>query len=154
MGRLCIWLTSLPSETQGNEFSCDTLLTAHVSMPFPAFLSAAECWHGCAGAGLERLCMELSSLRFEVQGNEFCTTCLQTSTYTMKNTAKAEKSTMLTWMHSNCNQKSIADQLRGVRHLPLASCCIMQGCCASCNGYGCAVLSRSGILNSTERAEP
>ncbi len=67
------------------------------------------------GAGLGRLCLELTNQGFEVQGNEFSYYMLLTSSFILNNTERAEQWTVFPWMHSNCNQKSIADQLRGVR---------------------------------------
>ena len=67
-----------------------------------------------AGAGLGRLCLELTNLGFEVQGNEFSYYMLLTSSFILNHTERAEQWTVFPWMHSNCNQKSIADQLRGV----------------------------------------
>ena len=66
------------------------------------------------GAGLGRLCLELTNQGFEVQGNEFSYYMLLTSSFILNNTERAEQWTVFPWMHSNCNQKSIADQLRGV----------------------------------------
>lgn len=66
------------------------------------------------GAGLGRLCLELTNQGFEVQGNEFSYYMLLTSSFILNNTGRAEQWTVFPWMHSNCNQKSIADQLRGV----------------------------------------
>ena len=68
----------------------------------------------CTGAGLGRLCLELTNQGFEVQGNEFSYYMLLTSSFILNNTGRAEQWTVFPWMHSNCNQKSIADQLRGV----------------------------------------
>ncbi|KAL3145964.1 hypothetical protein ABBQ38_015324 [Trebouxia sp. C0009 RCD-2024] len=66
------------------------------------------------GAGLGRLCLELTNLGFEVQGNEFSYYMLLTSSFILNNTQRAQQWTVFPWMHSNCNQKSVADQLRGV----------------------------------------
>ena len=81
----------------------------------------------CSGAGLGRLCLELTNLGFEVQGNEFSYYMLLTSSFILNNTERAEQWTVFPWMHSNCNQKSIADQLRGVSLLssPDCSCYVM-----------------------------
>lgn len=74
------------------------------------------------GAGLGRLCLELTKLGFEVQGNEFSYYMLLTSSFILNNTERAEQWTVFPWMHSNCNQKSIADQLRGVHPCPYLCC--------------------------------
>ena len=76
----------------------------------------------CSGAGLGRLCLELTNLGFEVQGNEFSYYMLLTSSFVLNNTERAEQWTVFPWMHSNCNQKSIADQLRGVSLLSSPDC--------------------------------
>lgn len=80
-------------------------------------LSELICLDACAGAGLGRLCLELTNLGFEVQGNEFSYYMLLTSSFILNNSQRAQQWTVFPWMHSNCNQKSVADQLRGVRFL-------------------------------------
>lgn len=86
-------------------------------------------WYiGChAGAGLGRLCLELTNLGFEVQGNEFSYYMLLTSSFILNNTQRAQQWTVFPWMHNNCNQKSIADQLRGVGCLHnISKACILK----------------------------
>lgn len=66
------------------------------------------------GAGLGRLCLELTNLGVEVQGNEFSYYMLLASSFILNSTSRANQWTVFPWLHSNCNQKTNADQLRGV----------------------------------------
>ncbi len=80
----------------------------------PAWVPLCLTYGMYIGAGLGRLCLELTNQGFEVQGNEFSYYMLLTSSFILNNTERAEQWTVFPWMHSNCNQKSIANQLRGV----------------------------------------
>lgn len=82
---------------------------------YPAF-AANELFGRPAGAGLGRLCLELTNLGLEVQGNEFSYYMLLASSFMLNNTSRANQWTVFPWLHSNCNQKSVADQLRGVKN--------------------------------------
>lgn len=66
------------------------------------------------GAGLGRLCLEISRLGYAAQGNEFSYFMLLTSSFVLNCTERAGQFTLHPWMHSCCNQLSDADQMRGV----------------------------------------
>ena len=68
----------------------------------------------CAGAGLGRLCLEVASLGLEAQGNEFSYYMLLASSFVLNQSARAGQWTVFPWLHTNCNQRCIGDQLRGV----------------------------------------
>ncbi|KAL6609686.1 hypothetical protein ACP70R_039655 [Stipagrostis hirtigluma subsp. patula] len=66
------------------------------------------------GAGLGRLALEISSLGFISQGNEFSYYMLICSSFILNHTQEANEWTIYPWIHSNCNSLSDNDQLRPV----------------------------------------
>ncbi|KAJ1698334.1 hypothetical protein LUZ63_006846 [Rhynchospora breviuscula] len=66
------------------------------------------------GAGLGRLALEISSLGFVSQGNEFSYYMMICSSFILNNTREANEWTIYPWIHSNCNSLSTDDQLRPV----------------------------------------
>jgi hypothetical protein len=66
------------------------------------------------GAGLGRLALEISSLGFVSQGNEFSYYMLICSSFILNHTQEANEWTIYPWIHSNCNSLSDNDQLRPV----------------------------------------
>ncbi|KAL5581630.1 hypothetical protein UlMin_014072 [Ulmus minor] len=66
------------------------------------------------GAGLGRLALEISSLGFISQGNEFSYYMMICSSFILNNTQTAGEWTIYPWIHSNCNSLSDSDQLRPV----------------------------------------
>ncbi|XP_057970017.1 uncharacterized protein LOC131159279 isoform X2 [Malania oleifera] len=66
------------------------------------------------GAGLGRLALEISSLGFISQGNEFSYYMMICSSFILNNTQTAGEWTIHPWIHSNCNSLSDDDQLRPV----------------------------------------
>ncbi|KAK9813788.1 hypothetical protein WJX73_009901 [Symbiochloris irregularis] len=69
------------------------------------------------GAGIGRLCVDIASMGFHAQGNEFSYYMLLSSAYVLNHMEKAGQHTIYPWLHSNCNQMSDSDQLRQV-HIP------------------------------------
>ncbi|GBG79387.1 hypothetical protein CBR_g29536 [Chara braunii] len=69
------------------------------------------------GAGLGRLCCEISRLGFVCQGNEFSYYTLVCSSFILNNTSRANEWVLHPWIHSNCNMVSDVHQLRPV-HFP------------------------------------
>ncbi|KAK3138299.1 hypothetical protein QOZ80_5AG0367080 [Eleusine coracana subsp. coracana] len=67
------------------------------------------------GAGLGRLALEISSLGFVSQGNEFSYYMLICSSFILNHTQEANEWTIYPWIHSNCNSLSDNDQLRAVK---------------------------------------
>ncbi|KAI4341895.1 hypothetical protein MLD38_026566 [Melastoma candidum] len=66
------------------------------------------------GAGLGRLALEISSLGFICQGNEFSYYMMICSSFILNNTQEEGEWTIYPWIHSNCNSLSDDDQLRPV----------------------------------------
>ncbi|XP_051114876.1 uncharacterized protein LOC127240317 isoform X2 [Andrographis paniculata] len=66
------------------------------------------------GAGLGRLALEISSLGFVCQGNEFSYYMMICSSFILNHCEVAEEWTIYPWIHSNCNSISDDDQLRPV----------------------------------------
>ncbi|KAJ1263605.1 hypothetical protein BS78_09G198600 [Paspalum vaginatum] len=66
------------------------------------------------GAGLGRLALEISSMGFVSQGNEFSYYMLICSSFILNHTQEANEWTIYPWIHSNCNSLSDNDQLRPV----------------------------------------
>ncbi|XP_062180101.1 uncharacterized protein LOC133884637 isoform X2 [Phragmites australis] len=66
------------------------------------------------GAGLGRLALEISSLGFASQGNEFSYYMLICSSFILNHAQEANEWTIYPWIHSNCNSLSDNDQLRPV----------------------------------------
>jgi carnosine N-methyltransferase len=66
------------------------------------------------GAGLGRLCVEVSAAGFEAQGNEFSYFMLIAASFMLNATACADQWTIHPWVHLTCNNITDADQLRGV----------------------------------------
>ncbi|KQK05468.1 carnosine N-methyltransferase isoform X1 [Brachypodium distachyon] len=66
------------------------------------------------GAGLGRLALEISSLGFVSQGNEFSYYMMVCSSFILNHTQEAYEWTIYPWIHSNCNSLSDNDQLRPV----------------------------------------
>ncbi|EPS70440.1 hypothetical protein M569_04321, partial [Genlisea aurea] len=66
------------------------------------------------GAGLGRLALEISSLGFISQGNEFSYYMMICSSFILNNSSEANEWTIYPWIHSNCNSFSDNDQLRPV----------------------------------------
>ncbi|PIN11018.1 putative trehalase [Handroanthus impetiginosus] len=66
------------------------------------------------GAGLGRLALEISSLGFISQGNEFSYYMMICSSFILNHSQVAEEWTIYPWIHSNCNSVSDEDQLRPV----------------------------------------
>jgi len=66
------------------------------------------------GAGLGRLTLEISSLGFVSQGNEFSYYMMICSSFILNHTRIAGEWTIYPWIHSNCNSLSDNDQLRPV----------------------------------------
>ncbi|KAK4798298.1 hypothetical protein SAY86_030624 [Trapa natans] len=66
------------------------------------------------GAGLGRLALEISSMGFISQGNEFSYYMMICSSFILNNTQIAGEWTIYPWIHSNCNSLSENDQLRPV----------------------------------------
>ncbi|XP_030470699.2 uncharacterized protein LOC115688894 [Syzygium oleosum] len=66
------------------------------------------------GAGLGRLALEISSLGFISQGNEFSYYMMICSSFILNQTQAADEWTIYPWIHSNCNSLSDSDQLRPV----------------------------------------
>ncbi|KAJ0980426.1 hypothetical protein J5N97_008681 [Dioscorea zingiberensis] len=66
------------------------------------------------GAGLGRLAMEISSLGFVSQGNEFSYYMMICSSFILNHTQTADEWIIYPWIHSNCNSLSDSDQLRSV----------------------------------------
>ncbi|XP_051209955.1 uncharacterized protein [Lolium perenne] len=66
------------------------------------------------GAGLGRLALEISSLGFVSQGNEFSYYMMICSNFILNHTQEANECTIYPWIHSNCNSLSDNDQLRPV----------------------------------------
>uniref|UniRef100_A0A2P2ME85 carnosine N-methyltransferase n=1 Tax=Rhizophora mucronata TaxID=61149 RepID=A0A2P2ME85_RHIMU len=66
------------------------------------------------GAGLGRLALEISSLGFVSQGNEFSYYMMICSSFILNHTQTAGEWTIYPWIHSNCNSLSDSDQLHPV----------------------------------------
>lgn len=66
------------------------------------------------GCGLSRLCCEVAHLGYHAQGNEFSYHMLLTSAFVLNEFHVPNQYTIYPWMHSNCNHRSDADQLRPV----------------------------------------
>lgn len=66
------------------------------------------------GAGLGRLALEISSLGFVSQGNEFSYYMMICSSFILNHTQEANEWTIYPWIHNNCNSLSDKDQLRAV----------------------------------------
>ncbi|OEL22378.1 Carnosine N-methyltransferase [Dichanthelium oligosanthes] len=66
------------------------------------------------GAGLGRLALEISTLGFVSQGNEFSYYMLICSSFILNHTQEVNEWTIYPWIHSNCNSLSDNDQLRPV----------------------------------------
>ncbi|KAF3441352.1 hypothetical protein FNV43_RR15266 [Rhamnella rubrinervis] len=66
------------------------------------------------GAGLGRLALEISSLGFISQGNEFSYYMMICSSFILNHSQNAEEWKIHPWIHSNCNSLSDGDQLRAV----------------------------------------
>ncbi|XP_015693339.1 carnosine N-methyltransferase-like isoform X2 [Oryza brachyantha] len=66
------------------------------------------------GAGLGRLALEISTLGFVSQGNEFSYYMMICSSFILNHTQEANEWTIYPWIHSNCNSLSDNDQLRPV----------------------------------------
>ncbi|KAL5731497.1 carnosine N-methyltransferase [Ranunculus cassubicifolius] len=66
------------------------------------------------GAGLGRLALEISSLGFASEGNEFSYYMMICSSFILNQTQVPEEWKIYPWIHSNCNSLSDNDQLRGV----------------------------------------
>ncbi|XP_015888654.2 uncharacterized protein LOC107423585 isoform X1 [Ziziphus jujuba] len=66
------------------------------------------------GAGLGRLALEISSLGFISQGNEFSYYMMICSSFILNHTQSAGEWKIYPWIHSNCNSLSDSDQLRPV----------------------------------------
>jgi len=66
------------------------------------------------GAGLGRLCLDIASLGFEVQGNEFSYFMLLCSSFVLNHTLEANQWTIFPWVHNSNNNISDEDQLRAV----------------------------------------
>ncbi|KAL3844800.1 hypothetical protein ACJIZ3_002203 [Penstemon smallii] len=66
------------------------------------------------GAGLGRLALEISSLGFISQGNEFSYYMMICSSFILNNCQVPDEWTIYPWIHSNCNSLSDDDQLRPV----------------------------------------
>ncbi|NP_001305164.1 uncharacterized protein LOC100381551 isoform 1 [Zea mays] len=66
------------------------------------------------GAGLGRLALDISSLGFVSQGNEFSYYMLICSNFILNHTQEANEWSIYPWIHSNCNSLSDNDQLRPV----------------------------------------
>ncbi|XP_039160837.1 carnosine N-methyltransferase isoform X1 [Eucalyptus grandis] len=87
------------------------------------------------GAGLGRLALEISSLGFISQGNEFSYYMMICSSFILNHAQTADEWTIYPWIHSNCNSLSDSDQLRSVsipdvhpaRVLPWTSAGITEG---------------------------
>lgn len=56
----------------------------------------------------------MASLGLEAQGNEFSYYMLLASSFVLNQSARAGQWTVFPWLHTNCNQRCIGDQLRGV----------------------------------------
>ncbi|EEE64325.1 hypothetical protein OsJ_19164 [Oryza sativa Japonica Group] len=66
------------------------------------------------GAGLGRLALEISTLGFVSQGNEFSYYMMICSSFILNHTQETNEWTIYPWIHSNCNSLSDNDQLRPV----------------------------------------
>lgn len=66
------------------------------------------------GAGLGRLCLDIASLGFEVQGNEFSYFMLLCSSFMLNHTVEANQWTIFPWVHNSNNNVADGDQLRPV----------------------------------------
>ncbi|KAF0925252.1 hypothetical protein E2562_015966 [Oryza meyeriana var. granulata] len=66
------------------------------------------------GAGLGRLALEISTLGFVSQGNEFSYYMMICSSFILNHTQEANEWTIYPWIHGNCNSLSDNDQLRAV----------------------------------------
>lgn len=66
------------------------------------------------GAGLGRLALDISSLGFICQGNEFSYYMMICSSFILNHCQTAGEWTIYPWIHSNCNSLSDSDQLRPV----------------------------------------
>lgn len=66
------------------------------------------------GAGLGRLALEISTLGFISQGNEFSYYMMICSSFILNRAEIADEWTIYPWIHSNCNSLSDSDQLRPV----------------------------------------
>lgn len=75
-------------------------------------LSTTICLH--AGAGLGRLCLEVAALGYEAQGNEFSYYMLLASSFLLNHMQRPNQWTLFPWLHTNCNQRCVADQFRAV----------------------------------------
>ncbi|KAF3327525.1 hypothetical protein FCM35_KLT07643 [Carex littledalei] len=67
------------------------------------------------GAGLGRLALDISSLGFVSQGNEFSYYMMICSSFILNDAREACQWTIYPWIHSNCNSLSDDDQLRAVK---------------------------------------
>ena len=120
----------------------------------------------CAGAGLGRLCLEVASLGLEAQGNEFSYYMLLASSFVLNQSARAGQWTVFPWLHTNCNQRCIGDQLRGVSGVTVSGhCChepprtlkpdfAHQRCQLTGGGSVCALLLQQGAQLSQLQAAP
>ncbi|KEH35166.1 carnosine N-methyltransferase isoform X2 [Medicago truncatula] len=66
------------------------------------------------GAGLGRLALDISSLGFICQGNEFSYYMMICSSFILNHCQTVGEWTIYPWIHSNCNSLSDSDQLRPV----------------------------------------
>ena len=66
------------------------------------------------GAGLGRLCLEIASLGFRCEGNEFSYYMLLASSFMMNQTVEANQWTIFPWVLCSNNSKSDADQMKAV----------------------------------------
>ena len=62
----------------------------------------------------------MASLGLEAQGNEFSYYMLLASSFVLNQSARAGQWTVFPWLHTNCNQRCIGDQLRGVSGVSLS----------------------------------
>ncbi|KAG2629446.1 hypothetical protein PVAP13_3KG432300 [Panicum virgatum] len=98
------------------------------------------------GAGLGRLALEISSLGFASQGNEFSYYMLICSSFILNHTQEANEWTIYPWIHSNCNSLSDNDQLRAVSFpdIHLSSAGITEGF-SMCTGDFVEVYSEESL---------
>ena len=102
------------------------------------------------GAGLGRLCLELSSLGLEVQGNEWSYCMLLTSSFVLNHTERAEQWSIHPWLQCSSNVRDDNDQLRAcaIPDVIPASLIPVPGLMSMCAGDFIEVYSRPEHVGS------
>ncbi|KAG1659102.1 hypothetical protein FOA52_013748 [Chlamydomonas sp. UWO 241] len=102
------------------------------------------------GAGLVRLCCEISALGLHAQGNEFSYHMLLASAFLLNEAVEPGQFTIFPWAHSCCNSRSDGDQLRGVALPDVPPCDLVPGPehLSMCAGDFVEVYSRDDAIAS------